>query len=124
MWNLLVDPQGNPKLPGASSCGDGCRGVAQVSTDGSVQLNQECELSKLHIHGSTTILTTRDATTVFAIAHAAKAILPKDVNGPFGRRIDYGLNGNSASALTVGAYVTERAKAGDPSRYSLVVMNS
>ena len=123
MWNLLVDPQGNPKLPGASSCGDGCRGVAQVSTDGSVQLNQECEPSKLYTWFDG-YLTTWNAPTVFAIAHAAKAILPKDVNGPFGRRIGYALNGNSASTLTVGAYVTERAKAGDPSRYSLVVMNS
>ena len=118
-----MDPQGNPKLPGASSCGDGCRGVAQVSPDGSVQLNQECELSKLHIWFNG-YLTTWNAPIVFAIAHAAKAILPKDVNGPSGRRIGYGLNGNSASALTVGAYVTGRAKAGDPSRYSLVVMNS
>lgn len=41
MWNLVVDPQGNPKLPGATSCGKGCRGVAQVSADGAVQLNQE-----------------------------------------------------------------------------------
>lgn len=41
MWNLVVDPQGNPKLPGATSCGKGCRGVAQVSADGTVQLNQE-----------------------------------------------------------------------------------
>lgn len=61
---------------------------------------------------------------VFAMAHAAKAILPKDESGSFGRRIGYDLSGDAAAALTVGAYVTERASAGDPSRYSLVVMNA
>lgn len=44
MWNLVVDPEGNPKLPGATSCGKGCRGVAQVSANGAVQLNQERKL--------------------------------------------------------------------------------
>lgn len=60
------------------------------------------------------------------MAHAAKAILPKDTAGPFGRRVGYDLSGDAtaAAALTVGAYVTERTSTGDPSRYSLVVMNA
>ncbi|KAL5522943.1 hypothetical protein ACEPAF_1210 [Sanghuangporus sanghuang] len=76
MWNLVVDPEGNPKLPGASSCGNGCRGVVQIESDGKVQLNQE----------------------YYAMGHAAKAILSG--NQPT-KRIKVNVNGD---ALLGGAY--------------------
>jgi hypothetical protein len=53
---------------------------------------------------------------------ASKAIIPKDKGGPFGRRIGVSVTGSRNSALTVGAYVTNRVSAGDV-RYSLVVLN-
>lgn len=43
MWNIALDGNGNPKLPGTDSCGTGCRAVATVNGDGSYSLNQECE---------------------------------------------------------------------------------
>ncbi|KAH8110045.1 glycoside hydrolase superfamily [Phellopilus nigrolimitatus] len=100
MWNFAVDPQGNPKLPGATSCGEGCRGIVQVSSDGTTQLNQE----------------------YYAMAHASKAVLPLNEGGAFGQRIGVDVSGSQESSLTVGAYVT--AANGTSSRYSLVVMNS
>lgn len=43
MWNIALDGNGNPKLPGTDSCGGaGCRGIAQVNSDGSYSVNQEC----------------------------------------------------------------------------------
>ncbi|KAI5118210.1 hypothetical protein M0805_004700 [Coniferiporia weirii] len=106
MWNIAVDPEGNPKLPGATSCGNGCRGVVQISSDGKVQLNQE----------------------YYAIAHASKAILPLSSGGPFGQRIGVGITGDEASSLTIGAYATNQTTSNPNStgneRYSLVVMNS
>lgn len=57
------------------------------------------------------------------MAQASKAILPKDVNGPWGKRIGVSLGGSLNWALRVGAYVTERNKTTDWLRYSLVVLN-
>ena len=42
MWNFALDPEGLAyKLPGAGSCGSGCRGVISVSGS-TVTKNQEC----------------------------------------------------------------------------------
>lgn len=61
--------------------------------------------------------------SVYAMAHASKAILPKDVGGPWGKKIGVSLGGLSNSTLRVGAYHTGRAKSSDSPRYSLVVLN-
>jgi hypothetical protein len=43
MWNIALDGNGNPKLPGTTSCGGpGCRGLVTVNNDGSYVFNQEC----------------------------------------------------------------------------------
>jgi len=44
MWNIALDGQGNPKLPGTNSCGGpGCRALVTVNSDGSHSFNEECE---------------------------------------------------------------------------------
>ncbi len=43
MWNIALDGNGDPMYPGTSSCGGGCQAIAQVNSDGSYSLNQECE---------------------------------------------------------------------------------
>lgn len=58
------------------------------------------------------------------MAHASKAIIPRDKGGPFGQRIGLNVSGNLSSQLIVGAYVTKRVKSSDWLRYSLVVMNT
>lgn len=60
---------------------------------------------------------------VYAMAHASKAFIPKDVNGPFGRRIGVSIGGSENWALRVGAYVTGRNNPSDWLRYALVVLN-
>lgn len=57
------------------------------------------------------------------MAHASKAIIPRDRNGPFGQRVKVGVDGDLSWALRVGAYVTRRTDPSDPLRYSLVVLN-
>ena len=57
------------------------------------------------------------------MAHASKAIIPKDANGPFGKRIGVSVSGSESWALRVGAYVTHRANPSDWLRYSIVVLN-
>ena len=57
------------------------------------------------------------------MAQASKAILPKDVNGPWGKRIGVTVNGELDWALIVGAYMTARNSSTDWLRYSLVVLN-
>lgn len=57
------------------------------------------------------------------MAHASKALVPKDSNGPFGQRIGVSVSGNLASGLRVGAYVTGRTNPSAYQRWSLVVMN-
>jgi len=104
MWNIALDGNGNPKLPGTTSCGGpGCRPVVQINSDGSYSVQQE----------------------FYAIAQASKAILPRDVGGPWGKRIKVSVGGRlgGSSALTVGAYVTGRVNPSDWLRYSLVVLN-
>ncbi|KAI0052461.1 glycoside hydrolase family 30 protein [Auriscalpium vulgare] len=102
MWNIALDANGNPKLPGTTSCGGpGCRPIATVNSDGSYSLNQE----------------------FYSMAQASRAILPRDKNGPWGKRIGVSVGGSLNWALRVGAYVTERSNSSDWLRYSLVVLN-
>ncbi|KAF9230954.1 glycoside hydrolase family 30 protein [Melanogaster broomeanus] len=101
MWNLALDGNGNPLLPGTNSCGGGCRGVVQINSDGSWSVNQE----------------------FYAMAQASKAILPRDEGGPWGQRIGVSVGGSLSWALVVGAYVTGRVSSTDWYRYSIVVLN-
>ncbi|KAH9889777.1 glycoside hydrolase [Cubamyces lactineus] len=101
MWNLALDGNGNPKLPGTSSCGTPCRPVVQVNSDGSFMYHQE----------------------FYAMAQAGKAILPRDVNGPFGQRLHLTIGGARAQGLIATAFVTGRVNPSDWNRYSLVVLN-
>lgn len=102
MWNIALDGNGNPKLPGTSSCGGpGCRAIAQVNSDGSYSLNQE----------------------FYAMAHVSKATIPKDRGGPGGQRIRATVGGDLSWALIVSAFVTRRTSSSDWLRYSLVVLN-
>ncbi|GLB44591.1 putative glycosyl hydrolase 30 family protein [Lyophyllum shimeji] len=102
MWNIALDGSGNPKLPGTSSCGGpGCRPIAQVNSDGTYMVHQE----------------------FYAMAQASKAVLPRDVGGPWGKRIGVAVGGELNWALRVGAYVTGRVSSSDWLRYSLVVLN-
>ncbi|KAJ8461900.1 hypothetical protein ONZ51_g11249 [Trametes cubensis] len=83
MWNLALDGNGNPKLPGTSSCGTPCRPVVQVNSDGSFMYHQE----------------------FYSMAQAGKAILPRDVNGPFGQRLHLTIGGARAQGLIATALV-------------------
>lgn len=60
---------------------------------------------------------------VYSMAQASKAILPKDVGGPWGKRIGVSVGGSMSWGLVVGAYVTGRVNPSDWNRYSLVVLN-
>jgi hypothetical protein len=119
LWNLAADEKGGPLLPGSDSCHPGgCRPVVTVK-NGAYKLNQE----------------------FFALAHAQRAVLPKDADGPLAKRAEVAVSGGDSWALRVGAYVTGRSNAGDhgaissslvvssivltgcSERYSLVVMN-
>ncbi len=117
MWTLALDGNGNPKLPGANSCSTPCRPVVTVNDDGSYSFNEECEC------WSIPSCTTADGSSVYVMGQAAKAIIPKDANGPFGKRIGVSVGGSLGWALRVSAYVTERANSADWNRYSLVVLN-
>ncbi|KAI0270572.1 glycoside hydrolase [Gloeopeniophorella convolvens] len=102
MWNIALDGNGNPKLPGTTSCGGpGCRPIVTVNSDGSYSLNQE----------------------YYSMAQASRAILPRDVNGPWGKRVGVSVGGELNWALRVGAYMTGRVSSTDWLRYSLVVLN-
>ncbi|KAI3612797.1 glycoside hydrolase family 30 protein [Moniliophthora roreri] len=102
MWNIALDGNGNPKLPGTNSCGGpGCRGVVQINNDGTWNVNQE----------------------FYAMAQLSKATIPKDAGGPFGQRIGVSIGGELNWALRVAGFVTRRTNSADWSRYSLVVLN-
>ncbi|KAF9074611.1 glucan endo-1,6-beta-glucosidase [Rhodocollybia butyracea] len=81
MWNLALDGNGDPLLPGSDSCTNGCRGIVQINSNGTYSVNQE----------------------FYAMAQASKAIIPKDVGGPFGQRIGVSVGGELNWALIVGA---------------------
>lgn len=57
------------------------------------------------------------------MAQASKAILPRDVGGPWGKRIKVAVGGELNWALRVTAFVTGRTNSSDWLRYSLVVLN-
>ncbi|KAI0822335.1 glycoside hydrolase [Trametes gibbosa] len=101
MWNLALDGNGQPMLPGTNSCSPPCRPVATVNSDGSWSVNQE----------------------FYAMAQASKAILPRDVGGPSGKRVGVSVGGYQSWALRVTAFVTGRTNSNDWLRYSLVVLN-
>lgn len=42
MWNLALDGNGQPQLPGSDSCGTPCRPVVTVNSNGTYSWNQEC----------------------------------------------------------------------------------
>jgi len=100
-WNIALDGNGQPELPGSNSCSNPpCRGIVTISGS-SYTLNQE----------------------FYSMAQASKAILPRDVNGPFGQRIGVSVGGSEGVELRVNAFVTGRVNPSDWLRYSLVVMN-
>ncbi|TFK38651.1 glucan endo-1,6-beta-glucosidase [Crucibulum laeve] len=102
LWNIALDPTGNPKLPGTDSCGGpGCSPLVTIYSDGSYSFNQG----------------------FYSMAQASKAVIPKDRGGPFGQRIGVSVGGDLSWALRVGAYVTRRASPNAPLRYTLVVLN-
>ena len=127
MWNIALDGNGNPKLPGTDSCGGpGCRPLITVNSDGSYSYNQECKLPFFFLFffsGSGYLLKFFKKKKVYSMAQASKAIIPKDVGGPFGRRIGVSVGGSLDWSLRVGAYVTDRVSSSDWLRYSIVVMN-
>jgi len=101
-WNVALDPTGNPKLPGTNSCGGpGCRAVVNINGDGTWSLNEE----------------------YYILGQTARAIVPKDVGGPFAQRVDVSVGGSENWALRVAGYVTGRNNPSDWLRYSLVVLN-
>ncbi|PSR70551.1 hypothetical protein PHLCEN_2v13590 [Hermanssonia centrifuga] len=101
MWNLALDGNGQPELPGSNSCGNPpCRPIVTISGS-SYTFNQE----------------------FYSMAQASRAIIPKDPNGPWGKRIGVTVGGSLSWALVVGAYVTGRVSSSDWLRYSLVVLN-
>ncbi|THH14377.1 hypothetical protein EW146_g5945 [Bondarzewia mesenterica] len=101
MWNLALDGSGQPILSGSDSCPTACQGVVTINSDGSYSLNEE----------------------FYSMAQASRAILPRDVNGPWGQRIGVSVGGSSSWALRVAAYATGRVSSSDWHRYSLVVLN-
>ena len=118
MWTLASDPSGGPKLPGTNSCGGpGCRAVATINTDGIFSLNRSvCPFLSGACFPQLT-------TTVYVMAQASKAVIPRDAGGPWARRIKVSLGGTRGWALRVSAFVTGRANPADWLRYSLVVLN-
>ncbi|KAF8883226.1 glycoside hydrolase family 30 protein [Infundibulicybe gibba] len=102
MWNIALDGNGNPKLPGTDSCGGpGCRPLVTVNSDGSYSFNQE----------------------FYSMAQASKAVIPKDPGGPFAQRIGVSVGGSLNWSLRVIAFVTRRVSSSDWPRYSIVVLN-
>lgn len=57
------------------------------------------------------------------MAQTSRAVIPKDVGGPFAQRIGVTVGGTLNWALRVGAYQTGRANPSDPNRYTIVVLN-
>lgn len=62
-------------------------------------------------------------TLVYSMAQASKGVLPRDVGGPWGKRIGVSVQGSMSWGLIVGAYETGRVNPSDWNRYSLVVLN-
>jgi len=102
LWNLALDGNGLPTLPGTDSCSPpGCRGVATINSNSTWMLNEE----------------------FYVLAQTSRASLPKDTGGPWGRRIGVSVGGSLDWALVVSAYETARSSASSPNRYTIVVLN-
>jgi len=101
MWSLAAQPDGGPLLPGTTSCGQGCRGVVNVYNNVTWSANQE----------------------FFGIAHASKAVIPRDSKGQWAERIDTVVKGPQNDTIIVTAYQTPASNSADFNRYSLVVLN-
>ncbi|KAJ7752198.1 glycoside hydrolase family 30 protein [Mycena maculata] len=108
MFNLALDGNGEPTLPGTDSCSSGCRPIVT-----------ECRSQNNSLHQEGTHCTS----AVYALAQASKAIIPKDAGGPWGQRIEVAVEGSLDWALIVGAYTTKRLSSTDWNRYALVVLN-
>ena len=119
MWNIALDSNGQPQLPGTASCKNPvCRGVVTI-TGGSYTLNEECELVAIH----RLWFRAKSSLVVYAMAQASRAIIPKDPGGPWGQRIGVNVVGSSSQALRVSAFVTKRTNPTDWWRYNIVVLN-
>jgi hypothetical protein len=120
LWNIALDGNGQPQLPGTDSCQNPhCRGVVTIS-GGSYTLNEECELTHvLRLCRGFIVV----CLAVYAMAQASRAITPKDPGGPWGQRIGVNVAGGNAWALRVTAFVTKRNNPSDWWRYSIVVLN-
>ncbi|KAF9650955.1 glycoside hydrolase [Thelephora ganbajun] len=101
MWNIALDGNGRPLLPGTNSCQNPpCRGVVTIN-GGNYTLNEE----------------------YYTMAQASRAITPRDPGGPWGQRIGVSVVGGDAWAPRVTAFVTKRNNPLDWWRYSIVVLN-
>lgn len=60
---------------------------------------------------------------VYAMAHTSQAIIPKDPDGPYGKRMKSTISGDLAWTLRISAYVTERSSSTEWKKYNLVVLN-
>jgi hypothetical protein len=58
--------------------------------------------------------------TVYGLAQANKAVLPRDAGGPWGQRMGVSVGGSESWSLVVSAYQTMRNNPSDWNRYSLV----
>ena len=122
MWNFALDGSGNPKLPGTDSCAAaGCRPIVTVNSDGSYSYNQEC--TRLYYSRHLTEILHHYITSVYSMAHASKAVIPKDAGGPWGQMIGVSVTGSLAWTLRVNAFVIKRLSSTDSWQYTLVVMN-
>ena len=120
LWNIALDGNGQPLLPGTDSCQNpSCRGAVTIN-GGSYTLNEECELTPVHCRDVDLLVVWLE---VYVMAQASRAITPKDPGGPWGQRIGVNATGSDAWALRVTAFVTERNNTSDWSRYSIVVLN-
>jgi len=83
LWNIALDGKGQPMFHGTNNCApSGCRGIATINTSGTSSVNEEW----------------------YVIAQASRAVIPKDTNGPWGRRI-------SRSRIVEFGFASERDRA-------------
>jgi hypothetical protein len=61
---------------------------------------------------------------VFGIAHASKAVIPRDSKGQWAERIDTVVNGPQNETIIVTAYQTPASNSADFNRYNLVSRHS
>ena len=121
MWNIALDDNGEPLLPGTSSCQNPfCRGVVTIS-GGSYTLNEECGD---YAHPLFVLRAKVVSLVVYTMAQASRAITPKDPGGPWGQRVGVNVTGSNSWNLQATAFVTKKNNPSDWWRYSIVVLNS